>query len=49
MAEELDFPEKLVMNTDWEKIKEYVLVKRPNLDINILKLDQRKERPSGHI
>lgn len=33
MAEELDFPEKLVMNTDWEKIIEYILAKRPNLDI----------------
>lgn len=33
MAEELDFPEKLVMNTDWERIREYVLAKRPNLDI----------------
>ena len=33
IAEELDFPEKLIMNSDWEKIREYVLAKRPNLDI----------------
>ena len=33
MAEELDFPEKLVVNTDWEKIREFILKKRPSLDI----------------
>ena len=33
IAEELDFPEKLIINSDWEKIREYVLAKRPNLDI----------------
>ena len=33
IIDDLDFPEKLVMNTDWEKIREYILAKRSNLDI----------------
>lgn len=33
IAEELDLPEKLIVNSDWEKVREYVLKKRPELDI----------------
>lgn len=33
LVEELDFPQKLIMNTDWDKIREFVLKKRPTLDI----------------
>ncbi|MDO5125695.1 MAG: phosphatase [Ruminococcus sp.] len=33
IIEELDFPEKLVINTDWEKLREFIFKKRKNLDI----------------
>lgn len=33
LCEELDFPQKLIVNLDWNKIREYVLKKRPYLDI----------------
>lgn len=33
LLEEQDFPEKLILNSDWEKVREYVLKKRKNLDI----------------
>lgn len=33
IAEELGLPEKLIVNSDWEKVREYVLKKRPELDI----------------
>ena len=30
---ELNFPEKLIVNTDWHKLREFILNKRKNLDI----------------
>ncbi len=33
MAEELDFPKRLIVNSDYELIREYLKSKRPNLDI----------------
>lgn len=33
MLDDLDFPEKLVLNSDWEKVREWVLRKHPNIDI----------------
>ena len=33
MLDELDFPEKLVVNSDWEKIREHIAAKHPNADI----------------
>lgn len=33
LVKELDFPERLIMNSDWDKIREYVLKKKPDLDI----------------
>jgi len=31
LLEELNFPEKLVINTDWEKVKEFIVKKRGNI------------------
>ncbi len=33
IIDELDFPEKLIVNTDWNKLREFILNKRKNLDI----------------
>lgn len=30
---ELDFPHSLIINSDWERVKEHILRKHPNLDI----------------
>lgn len=33
IADEVGFPQELVMNASWDKIREYILKKRPGLDI----------------
>ena len=33
IIEEIDFPERLVLNSDWEKIREHVLKKHPDIEI----------------
>ncbi len=33
MAQSIDFPSKLVINSDFDMLREYILSKRPNLDI----------------
>lgn len=33
IIEELDFPEKLIINTDWDKLRDFIINKRKKLDI----------------
>ncbi len=33
VLEEVDFPEKLILNSDWEKVKEWILKKHPQLEL----------------
>ena len=33
ILDEIDFPKRLVVNADWEELREMILKKRPNLDI----------------